>query len=160
MTFSPTFLFYRDDRALDVTPPDDFWPALKVEMGRLLADRLATYPDRVAKGRMPRAEADRELRVARAIAEDQRAVNRTDGWPRATWSEMIHCLRREITLRRQRWPLAVTAGRMDPDEAERRLQLIEGWHDLLWHTSGLPEARAARAALDIARKAAEHRAAA
>lgn len=145
MTFDPHFAFYRDDRPLDAIPGDDFYAAMKVEVRQLLEGRASSYPDRVAKGRMPRAEADRELRVTRAIAEDWRAVDLSPGFPLATWSEMIHALRREITLRRQRWPQAVEAHRMTAEDANRRILLLETWHDVLWHSSGLPEAREARA---------------
>ncbi len=145
MTFDPGFAFYRDDRALDARPEDEIWPAIKAELRQLYDDRARTYPDRVAKGRMPRTDADRELRVARGMAEDAGAVARTPGL-RLTWSEIIHCLRREIAFRRRGWPAQVEARRMTAGDADRRLLLLEIWHDTLWHTSSLGEAREARAA--------------
>lgn len=145
MTFSPAFSFYRDDRALDQAPAVDFWPAMKQEARDMLGQRLVTYPGLVAKARMDRADCDRELRVARAIAEDWQAAHYSPGFPIATWSEMIHCLRREITLRRKFWPQRVEAGQLDAAEVDRRILLLEQWHDLLWH-SGCAEAVAARAA--------------
>lgn len=145
MTFDPNFAFYRDDRQLDAHPDENFWPAMKAEIRRLYDDRARTYPDRVAKGRMPRADADREMRVARAMAEDAGAVDRTPDL-RATWSDLIHCLRREITLRRQHWPRQVEARRLAAVDGHIRILVLEILHDVLWHTSGLPEARAARAA--------------
>ena len=145
MTFSPTFAFYRDDRPLAQAPGYKFWPAMKQEAKDMLSQRLVTYPGLVAKSRMSRADCDRELRAARAIAEDWQAAPYSAGFPIATWAEMIHCLRREISLRRKFWPPRVDAGQLDAAEAERRTLLLETWHDLLWH-SGHPDAVAARAA--------------
>lgn len=145
MTFAADFAFYRDGRAIGGCPPDDFWPAMKQEALDMLNQRLLTYPGMVTKSRMSRADADRELRVARAIAEDWQAAPWSPGFPIATWAEMVHCLRREIALRRKFWPQRVAAGHLDADEAERRQLLLERWHDLLWH-SGRADAVAARAA--------------
>ena len=149
MTFAPDFAFYRDDRPLDASPPDGFWSAMKQEAHDTYVQRTLTYPGLVTKGRMARADADRELRVARAIAEDWNAIPASPGFPIATWSEMVHALRREISLRRKFWPPRVNAGQMDGAEAERRLLLVEQWHDLLWH-SGCSDAVAARAATAVA----------
>lgn len=162
MTFAHDFAFYRDDRPLGALQPDSFWSAMKAEAAHLHAGRLTTYPDRVAKGRMSRVDADRELRIARAIAEDWGALEHSPGFPIATWTEIIHGLRREITMRRQRWPQLVGAKRIPADEAERRLLTLEIAHDVLWHSPNLPEARAARDALQAHREAERerHRAAA
>lgn len=148
MTFAADFAFFRNDRPLGVSPEPGFWSAMKQEALDTLNQRMLTYPGRVAKSRMSRADCDRELRVARAIAEDWGAVPHSPGFPIATWSEMVHCLRREITLRRKYYPQRVAAGQMDAGEAERRLLLIEQWHDLLW-LSNCTEAKAARAAAQI-----------
>ena len=146
MTFSPDFAFYRDDRALGGPPDDAFWDAMKAEAGIEMDRRRDTYPKLVAKGRLSRVDADRELRVWCAIAEDWGAAQRSPGFPIATWTEMAHCLRREIALRRKFYPGWVEAGRIDAAEAEARLLLVETWHDLLWHCNH-PEAVAARAAV-------------
>lgn len=157
MTFAHDFAFYRDDRPLGALQPDSFWSAMKAEAAQLHAARLTTFPDRVAKGRMARADADRELRIARAIAEDWGALERSPGFPIATWSEIIHGLRREITLRRQHWPQLVEARRVPADDAERRLLTLEIAHDVLWHSTNLPEARVARDALADHREAERQR---
>jgi hypothetical protein len=148
MTFSPDFAFYRDDRPIGSVPDADFWTAMKQEARDMLNQRSLTYPGLVAKSRMSRADCDRELRVARAIAEDWAAVEASPGFPIATWSEMIHCLRREISLRRKFWPPRVEAKQIDGAEADRRILLLEQWHDLLWH-SGHRDAVAARAAVAL-----------
>lgn len=145
MTFSPDFAFYRDDRPLGRSPDADFWSAMKAEARDMLNQRSLTYPGLVTKSRMSRAECDRELRVARAIAEDWRAAEASPGFPIATWGEMVHCLRREISLRRKFWPGRIEAKQLDADVADRRILLLEQWHDLLWH-NGHPDAVAARAA--------------
>lgn len=143
MTFAHDFAFYRDDRRPGGSPPDTFWAAMKAEAAQIHAQRLSTFPDRVAKGRMARADADRELRIARAIAEDWGALEHSPGFPLATWSEIIHSLRREITMRRQRWPQLVEARRLTAEEADRRLLTLEMCHDVLWHSPRLPDALAA-----------------
>jgi hypothetical protein len=147
VTFDPNFRFYRDNRAADRAPPVEFWDAMRVEVGDELARRRSTYPGLIAKGRMSRADADRELRVWQAIAEDWRAAPRSAGYPIATWTEMVHALRREIALRRKFYPQWVEARRLDVDEAERKLMLVERWHDLLWHGRGA-DAAAARVERD------------
>ena len=157
MTFAHDFTFYRDDRRPGGSPPDAFWAAMKAEAAQIHAQRLSTFPDRVAKGRMARADADRELRIARAIAEDWGALEHSPGFPIATWSEIIHGLRREITMRRQRWPQLVEAKRLTAEDADRRLLTLEICHDVLWHSPSLPEARAARAALAAHREAEQER---
>jgi hypothetical protein len=146
VSFSADFAFHRDDRAIGGSPDDSFWDQMRKEAGDELEQRTATYPKLVAKGRLSRTDCDRELRVWRAIAEDWRAAPRSAGFPIATWTEMAHALRREINLRRTLYPRWILAGRVDSDEAERKLQLLEVWHDVLWH-SNLPEARAARQAV-------------
>lgn len=133
MTFAPDFAFYRDDRPLDAEPAEEFWQAIKVEVRDMLIQRQETYPSMVAKGRMKRADADRELHLARAIAESCNRDMRTPGFPHATIEDMIHALRREISLRRQRFPQLVTAKRLDAAEAEHRLLTLEIWHDQIWH---------------------------
>lgn len=146
MTFAPDFAFYRDDRELDASPADSFWDAMKAEAHATFTERQSAYPSMVAKGRMSRADADRELRVARAIAEDWGALPHSAGFPIASWAEIVHALRREITRRRKFYPERVAAKRMDPADAERRVMLLEIWHDLVWHSSH-PDAVAARAAV-------------
>lgn len=145
MTFSPDFDFYRDGRPVDAPVPDDFWAAMRREAADELAYRTDHYPAMVKKARMKPAVATHELRVWRAIAEDWGAAPRSPGFPIATWTEMVHSLRREIALRRKFYPARVAERRLDAVAAERKLLLVETWHDLLWHAR-CAEARAARAA--------------
>lgn len=146
MTFAPDFLFYRDGRPLDLAPPDDFWDAMKQEAHDMYVQRQLTYPGFAAKGRMTHADAEREIRVARAIAEDWGALPRSPAFPVASWADIVHGLRREIALRRKFWPPRVEAGQMPALDADRRTLLLEQWHDLLWHLRHTPAAIAARAA--------------
>lgn len=156
MSFDPAFLFYRDNGPVDRDVPldDDWWKALAGEARDELARRRASYPGRVTKGRMTRAEADRELRVWGSVL---RSIEGGDYvTPVASWTEQAHALRREIALRRKFYPQWIAAGRLDADAAARGLFLVEQWHDILWHC-GLPEAIATRAG--TAARAAERTAA-
>lgn len=150
MTFDPNFAFYSDDRRLNATidDADPFWSAMKEEAGRLYTSRVESFPGRVAKGRMSRTDADREIRIARAIAEGWGAVQRSPDAPIATVVEILHGLRREIHLRRQRWPRLVEQHRITAEEMERRILVLEICHDVMWHGSTAPEMLAARADLD------------
>lgn len=156
MSFDPAFHFFTDgqpaDRPMDLS--DEWWSAMKIELRVELADRQRLYPARVVKGRMTRVEADKELRVWRGILQafDVRA-DRPAAGPEATWTEQAHGLRREIGLRRRYYPQWVLAGRVEGAEADRKLLLLEQWHDLLWHQCSRPEAVAARA--DVARRLSE-----
>ena len=145
MTFDPHFRFYSDGHAPTGAAPDDaFWPALRRELGEEMERRRASYPKLVSKGRMNRDTADRELRVWRAIAASVAAIPATGVAP-ATWSEMVHALRREIALRRKFYPQWILDRAIDADDAERKLSLVEAWHDYLWHDCGGAEGAAARA---------------
>ena len=86
MTFAHDFAFYRGDRHPGGWVPDEFWPAFRIESRLVYEQRRDTYPDRVTKGRMMRVDADRELRVARAIAECTGALEHSPGFPIATSS--------------------------------------------------------------------------
>ena len=147
MTFDPTFAFYRDVRHLNLDPPEEFWTEIRDETRRTFEDRRASYPSRVAKGRISRQEADHELRVARSLAEGWLGIPRSPNAPLATTVEELHALRREITLRRQRWPRLVELRRMTAEEMDRRILLLEICHDVMWHGSSVPEVQAARAEL-------------
>lgn len=149
MSFDPNFRFFGDGGPADrVTDMSDEWTcALKTELRAELIDRQRLYPGRVAKGRMKPVEADKELRVWRGILQSvDPAQRRPDAGCEASWTEQVHGLRREIGLRRHFYPQWILAGRVDAAEADRKLQLLEQWHDLLWHVIGTAEARTARAA--------------
>jgi hypothetical protein len=148
VTFDPAFRLYRDDPQDRPSPDIAFWDALAIEVAAELADRRSLYPSLVAKGRLSRVDADRELRVWTAIVEDVTGRPRPDGWrPSATWTEMVHALRREIGLRRTLYPRWIDARRVDAATAWRKLDLVERWHDILWTDCGHAEARTARAAV-------------
>lgn len=146
MTFDPHFRWYADGRPpVRGNPPDSFWPDLRAELVDELQRRRATYPGLVLKGRLAAALADRELRAWAAIARSVGAALGDDAAAvPATWAEMVHSLRREIALRRKMYPLWVDQGRVDAHEAARRLDLVETWHDLLWHECGGTAGEAAR----------------
>lgn len=149
MTFDPAFVFYRDDREVEALETlDDMAAEAEAE----LALRQQRYPDRVRKGRMAPDDADREIRIMAALA-DQLSRRRGDRRGTATWSEIIQCLRREILDRRDRYPQLVGAGRVDEAEANRKLRLIESIHDMEWNMTWHDEAKAARAATERLRAA-------
>lgn len=143
MSFDGRFRFYSDDRPmLADLPADEFWPALRAELAAELDRRRGAYPALVSKGRMERPAAERELRVWRAIAQSVGAV---EGRCDASWADMVHSLRREIALRRKFYPAQIADRRLSADEAAHRLNLIETWHDLLWHDAGGADGQGARA---------------
>lgn len=150
MTFDPTFVFYRDDREVAA------WETLAdmhAEAVAELADRRDVYPGLVAKGRMARDDADRELRVMGAIAGALDVLNGRVGADAASWTERVTCLRRAILLRRECYPTLVLQGRLDADDATRKLRMMESIHDMTWHGDWTPEAVAGRAAVDAMQEA-------
>lgn len=148
MTFDPAFIFYRDDReVLALETLGDMATEAEAE----LAVRLRLYPGMIQKGRLARGDADRELRVMGAIADDLTGkLARAGAPPRgtATWTERIHCLRREILIRRADYPSYVARGIVDQATADRRLRLLESIHDMMWHMTWSDDAIAARAAAE------------
>lgn len=162
MTFDPAFRFFADghpaDRAMD--PSDEWATSLKAELRDELDKRQSIYPGRVNKGRMTRAEADKELRVWRGVMQSVDPAAMPDTGVEATWTEQVHGLRREIGLRRHFYPQWIMAGRIDAGEAERKLLLLEQWHDRLWHGVGTAEANATRVATALRSADREDRAAA
>lgn len=148
MTFDPAFIFYRDDReVLALETLGDMATEAEAE----LAKRIRLYPGMIPKGRLSRADADRELRVMGAIADDLTGkLARAGASPRgtATWTERILCLRREILIRRNDYPLYIERGLVDRETADRRLRLLESIHDMTWHMTWSADAIAARAATE------------
>ena len=147
-SFDPTFIFYRDDReVLALETLGDMAAEAEAE----LAIRIRLYPGMIQKGRLARVDADRELRVMGAIADDLTGkLARAGAEPRgtATWTERIDCLRREILNRRANYPRYVEAGHVDQDTADRRLRVLESIHDMTWHMTWSTDAIAAREATE------------
>lgn len=154
MSFDPHFRFYRED-------PQDragglaTFAELAAEFVEELADRRRLYPSLVAKGRMTEDAAKREIRTIAALLwlhtfpVDSRPAER----PEATWTDMIHTLRREIALRRKFYPDWIVAGRIVAATAWRKLELLENIHENLWFGCGHAEAIAARGATEDRRRA-------
>jgi hypothetical protein len=139
MTFDPNFIFYRDPREVIAWETLDDMAA---EADAELTSRRKLYPALIVKGRLSQRDADRELRVMTVIANKLALRPAT---LEATWEERVHCLRREIALRRLLYPQWILAGRVDPDEAARKLRMMESIHDMTWHGDCTPEAKAIRA---------------
>lgn len=148
MTFDPAFIFYRDDREIFAL---ETLGDMAKEAEAELAARIRLYPGMIQKGRLARVDADRELRVMGAIADDLTGkLARAGAPPRgtATWAERIHCLRREILIRRADYPRYVERGIVDQATADRRIRLLESIHDMTWHMTWSADAIAARAATE------------
>jgi hypothetical protein len=148
VTFDPTFIFYRDDREIYAL---ETLGDMAKEAEAELATRIRLYPGMIQKGRLARADADRELRVMGAIADDltgklARAGAELRGT--ATWTDRILCLRREILIRRADYPRYVERGLVDQATADRRLRILESIHDMTWHMTWSEDAIAARAATE------------
>jgi len=147
-TFDFAFIFYRDDR--DVLALETLGD-MAAEAEAELQIRIRLYPGMIQKGRLSRADADRELRVMGAIADDLTGTLARAGAPprgTASWTERIQCLRREILIRRADYPAYVERGLVDQATADLRLRLLESIHDMTWHMTWSDDAIAARAATE------------
>jgi hypothetical protein len=146
MTFDPAFIFYTTPHVEDGL---ETLGDMATEAEEEYATRVRLYPGRVQKGRMSRADADRELRVMGALADALTGTRkRGDAPPRgtATWAEIIQCLRTEILKRRETYPAFVAAGHVDQATADRRLRMLESLHDMEWNMTWSREAIAGREA--------------
>ena len=127
MTLAPDFLCIS---ALSADPAEVPHQARRAEIERELHRRRDYYPDQVRKGRMTTDEADREIDCLRAVLAD------LDGDLTAgatfPWEAKIHCLRREIGLRRKFYPEWIVKGRVDRAQAKLQLERIEAVHFAYW----------------------------
>lgn len=102
--------------------------AVLAECSRELAQRRGFYPGRVAEARMTQAEADHQLALAAAWAEDAQRIAASDYTPAPlapathgmTWHARREGLRRELHLRARVYPARVAEMRMTQAEADHR----------------------------------------
>lgn len=110
--------------------------AIQTELARELAQRRATYRDWIGKGRMTQEEADWQLSVIAAIAEDAARFEAAmapiaQGRPmqnpldvlrnhKFTWQERRQALLRELDYRQRLYPEWIRKGRLThPDAAKQ-----------------------------------------
>lgn len=119
--------------------PGTSWPDCRAEVDRELAYRDRTYPDRVASGRMTRADADYQRAVFAAIAVDVDRMAHVGPAPippaphRYSWNERRQALSREIEMREKYYPEWIGKGRLAQPVADRQLALLRA---ILWRFDG------------------------
>lgn len=122
-------------------PPERFHHALPAtteqiaaELARELDMRRKVYPGRIADARMTQGEADHELAIAAAWAEDLRRCttpSKAFGEPlpdpahSLTWAQRRHGLARELAFRARVFGRRVAEGAMEPAEAAHRTACLE-----------------------------------
>ena len=124
---------------------------VRAELAREIDQRRRFYPDRVAKGRLSQAQADHQIAVFAAIAQDLEAViairvpqllakpvtggmeghsaagpNISTGTPLTTlsWSEKRNALNRELDYRRRFYPDWIAKGRLAQGAAQHQLACL------------------------------------
>ena len=117
---------------------------VRAELARELDQRRRFYPDRVAKGRLSQAQADHQLAVIAAIAQDLEAViairvpflpgtgrgtsaaggGAQAASPTFTWSEKRNALNRELDYRRRFYPDWISKGRLAQGAAQHQLACL------------------------------------
>lgn len=102
------------------------------EVGQERADRESFYRRLVAKGTMSQADCDRHIALVGAILSDLKA-----GFGSAEsfgWDVKVRELRRELQLRRNRWPKRIgsPSDPLDKATATRRMERLEAVHFHYW----------------------------
>ena len=137
-----------------VRHPHITWPALAAELEREAAARSRAYPAMIEQGRMTEDDAQQGRHMVAAWAEDLARLMaylalpaprphamphqpRTRGF---TWAERRAALDREFAQRARLYPRWIASARLDPAEAQRRIDcltvLAELYDDGLdWHDS-------------------------
>lgn len=138
MTLKPLAFDFPLMSDLSVRPPHAV-PADEglAEVRQELAEREGFYRRLVAKGTMAQADADRHIAIFAAIAADLTADARSAGQlPSSTfaWDAKVRELRRELALRRNRWPKRIDAPSdpLDQATAVRRMERLEAVHFRYW----------------------------
>ncbi len=107
------------------------------ELRREASLRVDRYPALVARGRLSEMDAQAEIAIMGAMAAELSwaAMGSHGNSPinSYSWQQKIHCLRREINIRRGYYPKAVTARRMTIEGARLHLSAIEAAHKWYWH---------------------------
>jgi hypothetical protein len=145
MTLKPLDFSFAPMSALSARPPyavpeAEWLPELSEE----LASRERVYPVQVRDKRMKADEAERHIAILGAIREDllERAFYDNPAWqpgtrfvrhhPAIHYDAKVRELRRELAIRRNRWPGQISAKRMDADVARLRMERLEAVHWLYW----------------------------
>ncbi|WP_374414254.1 hypothetical protein [Novosphingobium colocasiae] len=119
--------------------PDVTFADLRAELAREIALRRAAYPRMIEKGRMTRADADRQLALFAALAEDVERIRAAEeafratfpGRPyqrpapaahRFTWAQRRAALTHELDRRARLYPDWIAAGRLTQDQADRQVR--------------------------------------
>ncbi|MCW2391968.1 hypothetical protein [Sphingobium sp. B11D3A] len=145
MSFDLFFRCMSDESADPLTVPK---AAIVEELARELHMRRQHYPDRIAKGKMSREDANREISIIAAIhadlavdllltpgSEDAAAKARREADERLapfSWRELVSCLRREIAIRRKFYPRMLSTGDRSPADLRAQLERLEAAHFLYW----------------------------
>lgn len=119
--------------------------ALVAEIERDLAEREASYPELVSKGRMDKLEANYRVSLIRDIRDDLMFAFRPlaageilETWERGdwrvTWREKVRWIDRELGDRRARAPELIAKGRLSANDAQRRISTMEHLRRLYWNS--------------------------
>lgn len=103
------------------------WDWLREQAERRLAQREARYPDLVAAGKLAEAEAERGLRIMRAIVADWQFATFLEGEPGDDATPLEKS--RELAALVTDWRAHVEKA---PDD-EQRIETLEAVETLLWH---------------------------
>lgn len=137
MTLKPLDFDFPIMSDLSVRPPHAV-PAeeMRAEIEQELADRRGFYRRLVAKQTMTQEDADRHIAIFEAIAADLawHADEQDEGGTAHSWDAKVRELRREIALRRNRWPkrIASPSDPIDAAGATRRMERLEAVHFKYW----------------------------
>jgi hypothetical protein len=114
--------------------PGITYAAATTEAERELASRRRLYPDRVKTGRMKAEEADFQIQIMAAIAEDTRRMALiAEDVPPAThgfsWTDRRRALERELDLRGRFYPQWIASLRLTQANADRQMNALKA---ILW----------------------------
>lgn len=115
---------------LDIYDDGDPTPLMLAEITLELAARPLQHEALARKGLITDQEAQRELAILRAIAED--LADRHDAGAGVTWRMKVDFLRAEILHRRTAWLQDIRKGVLDREEAVRRLEALEWVQEQYW----------------------------
>lgn len=127
MTLQPDFPCLSPESA---DPADVPHSARREEIARELHRRRPYYTKQIDRHRMTQADADREIDCMKAILADLDGdMQAGNAFP---WEAKIHCLRREIGMRRKFYPEWIAKGTVDKAQAKIQLERMEAVHFAYW----------------------------
>ncbi|MEA3053514.1 MAG: hypothetical protein QOG72_2417 [Sphingomonadales bacterium] len=134
MTLKPLDFDFSLMSDLSVRPPHSVpEEEMLAEVEQTLADRSVFYRRQVERGKMRVDEAERHIALLADVAADLRG--RPAGEPAAfAWEAKVRELRREIAIRRNRWPKRIDShvDPLDRATAARRLEQLDSVHFHYW----------------------------